>query len=124
MRVILGAFLLLAVAAGVAHAEWKQPPVVDLNKPGALDRVERDNPRHYRQILAIIRTMQEKSCEEVLRLYKASHDFGVSCSAHMLMTSWPAKRHLSVVIDGVRYMKAVPIHVPMRHFKVEPGDGN
>ncbi len=109
MRLVLAGVLI--IASGTCAAEWKQPTVVDLNQPGALDRVAAENPAHYRQILDVARTMQEKSCAEALRAYRARFDGGLTCSSYVTLTSLPPKRHLSLTLDGVRYMKWVPVEV-------------
>ena len=109
MRVIVGSILLLA--AGATFAASRPVTLVDLNKPGALDRIAVDNPEHHRVLESIIRAMQTKSCGEVLRLYRAG-TAGVNCSSYLLRTSFPPKRHLGVTLDGVHYMGNVTVDVP------------
>lgn len=111
MRVILGS-ILLALAGTALAATSKPVTYVDLNKPGALDRVAVDNPEHYRVLADIIRTVQTRSCAEVLKAYRASHEAGVNCSSYLLRTSFPPKRHVGVSIDGVHYMGNVTVDVP------------
>ncbi len=64
MRAIAIAAVLAALAFDAAAGEG----YVDLDRPGALDRVARENPRHYREIVKIASAASEVSCETELRM--------------------------------------------------------
>lgn len=110
MRIVLAAVSLLL--AGVCHAKETKPARhVDLNRPGVLERLAIDNPRHHARIVEVIDVMQRKSCREALELTRVMQGFFVQCRPHLLKTSLPPKRHLSIHIDGVHYAGNVPVPV-------------
>ena len=62
MRAIIVGFVLASLALPTAGQE----PLVELNRPGALDELARDNPRHYEQVVEITRAASQVSCETAL----------------------------------------------------------
>ena len=109
MRTILGAMLL--AAACLSHAEWKPRAFVDLNRAGALERLERDNPGHYRMIVQVARAVREKSYVEALKLYRASDDESLQCSSWLWKASFPPKRYVALTLDGVHYALNVAVDI-------------
>lgn len=95
---------------------------VDLAKAGALARLERDNPDHYAKVLEVQRVASRPSCVDELKMLKVALELDdVSCAAMTTLTSYPAKRTVSITIDGVHYMTFAPIEfepaksVPLPH---------
>ena len=95
---------------------------VDLAKPGALDRLEKENPDHYAKVLTVQRAASAPSCVDELRVLKADLKLDdAACAAMTTLASYPPKRNVSVMIDGVLYMTFVPIEfepaksVPLLH---------
>jgi hypothetical protein len=102
---------LLAVGASVAGARLADagPAVVDLNAPGAIESLARDNPDHHAKVLKILADVAKQSPESVRQWMHA--EFGardVSFPA-LLKTSDPAKRSLSFVLDRTRYEAVVQV---------------
>lgn len=115
------------LATLLADYSWTAKPYkilysVDLAKPGALDRLERDNPEHYAKVVAVRHAASRPSCVDDLKVLKVQLDLDdASCAAMTTLTSLPAKKTVSVVIEGVHYMTFAPIgfepakSVPLRH---------
>lgn len=83
---------------------------VDLAKPGALDRLEKENPEHYAKVLAVQRVASRPSCVEDLKVLKVELELdAANCAAMTTLTSYPPKKHVSLVVDGVLYMTYAPI---------------
>lgn len=83
---------------------------VDLAKPGAFDRLQKDNPEHYAKVLAVQRVASRPSCIDDLRVLKVELKLDdADCAAMTTLTSYPPKRTVSVMIDGVHYMTFAPI---------------
>jgi hypothetical protein len=105
MRTIALAFVL----ATLGSQAWAQMPFVDLDRPGALDTVARENPRHYRQILEITRVASEVSCETALKMLPVPAANRMECVALAIMTSDPPKRRVSFELDSIRYAMVVTL---------------
>jgi hypothetical protein len=76
---------------------------IDLNEPGALDRLARDNPDHctkIRQILAEVDEIPERS---VSRWMKAQFKATEIAYFPVLLTSNPPKRKLSFTLETTHY---------------------
>jgi hypothetical protein len=110
MRVIVIAFLIGLLAP--LHAADRRS--VDLGAPGVLEAIEKANPEHYRKITEIIRVSEEVSCETLPGMLKVQ--FGVSrtrCAGALILTSYPAKRHLAFTLDDIDYTT----NVVLRNFE-------
>ena len=108
------------VAAGEARA---QKTYISIDRPGALEAIERDNPAHYRKIVESLRIAQHASCETLPGILKVQLDIeSAQCSAYMLRTSLPPKAYVSFTIDDVTYASNVVQHrlAPARRHRVEP----
>ena len=106
----------------VAGKPVKLSHSVDLAKPGALDRLEKENPDHYAKVLKVQRAAMAPSCVDELRVLKADLKLDhATCAEMTTLTSFPPKRTVSVMIDGVHYMTFAPIEfqpakpVPLLH---------
>lgn len=111
MRIItiaLAALLLLfsAIAAGT---------VIDLNKPGAMEQVRKDRPKHYEKIQSIMEGVIKQPDEKVPEWLKVNYQANNATYAPILMISHPPKKRLSFQLDEIRY-EAV---VTLTNFKVE-----
>ena len=105
---VLAIFAVGASFAGapLAHAG---PAVIDLNEPGAIDSLARDNPDHHAKVRKILADVARLPPETVPQWMNA--EFGardVSFPA-LLKTSDPAKRSLSFVLEGTRYEAVVQV---------------
>jgi hypothetical protein len=91
---------------------WGSTAVVDLNAPGALDALARDNPDHYAKIEKILADVGRRRPESVPRWMKS--EFGAEQVNYpaLLKNSDPAQRSLSFTLESTRY--EVTLRVPTR----------
>jgi hypothetical protein len=109
MRAITLGFVL----ASLASPAVAQEPYVDLNRPGALDALARDNPRHYEQVVQVTRVASKVSCETELGMMPVPTTANrMECVAMAIMTSDPPKRRITFQIDHTRYGMVVTLDTP------------
>jgi hypothetical protein len=89
-------------------AAWAQRSIVNLDKPGVLEAIEKRNPAHHRRIVEILRVAQAEPCETLPQILKTQFDaVGTKCSSYMLLTSDPPKRHLTFTLADTVYVTNV-----------------
>jgi hypothetical protein len=99
---IIGVVLAVAGPAFAATSPAKR--VVNLDAPGSLEAVERENPQHYAKIVEIIRVAQSEPCETLPKILKTRLDVpDVECRSYQVLTSHPPKMHMTFTIGDVRY---------------------
>jgi len=117
--VVLCSIALFAQAetvAGFAAAS----DAIDLDKPGALEALQRDNPRHYEEVMKKVDEAQTVAYSD-----KTLHNLGLfprpgTVRSGDLKLSDPAKSRITVAVDGTIYLITVrytkdPAHpVPAR----------
>ena len=121
---LLACLLSIAFATDVS-ADWKVPssgefgpaatsPIartVDLGEPGALEALEQSNPERYRKVVQIMRIAGDVSCETLPQMLKVQHDVAAArCSSALVLTSYPAKRHLWFQLEDTAYVANVVLH--------------
>ena len=116
----------LAVALSLATPAALAGPSreVNLDRPGALDAVADANPAHYAKILVILEVSQMESCEHAAQVLKTKEGLAIDamrCDSFTLLTSFPPKRHMTFVLDEVRYTSNVA-QVQLRQPKVLPAE--
>lgn len=105
-----------APPAGNAFIPTPSGAFIDLDKPGALDRVAQGRAAHYRKLTAVLRAAENPHCMNgELRLLRARNEVRDLRCAFLLMTSLPPKRHLSFVLDDVRYAATVTMTYEVGH---------
>lgn len=81
---------------------------VDLGKPGALERLQQEDPLRYEKVAAVLKAAESPPCDsDDLRLLRARHELRDLHCHLLVMTSLPAKRHVSFVIEGTYYSSRV-----------------
>ena len=111
MRILLAA--LLASAALAAHAGPGFSHRVDLDTPGALERVQRDNPAHAKTITQILREAPYRRPQALAGWVRTAFDAKMA-SAMLIKTSYPPQARLAFVLDDTEYRAMVTLR------KVEP----
>ena len=119
---------LLGLFAGIAGADVKPGTVkqlgsVDLTAT-VLDRLASDDPIRYTKITAILDAAGSPACEsEATRLLKVSQELAhLRCSGSLILTSYPEKRHVYFVLEGVAYSSRVVMrYEDPKLRKVDPG---
>ena len=82
---------------------------VDLDRPGAMEAVQRDQPEHFRRIARILSVASEVPChtEPFGRAVEAKYDARDGHCGLLLKTSYPSKRVLSFTLGTTRYSTIV-----------------
>jgi hypothetical protein len=102
------AFVLTAYNGASAEAP-KTGPVIDLDRPGALEALQRSNPAHYAKVRQIIAGVVRRADAEVPRWMQASFNAHDVRYAPIVLTSHPPKRHLAFALDTTRYEAIVTL---------------
>jgi hypothetical protein len=84
------------------HAEV-QHTEIDLNEPGALDRLARDNPDHYAKIRRILAEVDEIPEQSVGRWMKAQFNATDITYSPILFTSNPPQKEISFTLEATHY---------------------
>ena len=105
---LLAPFALVALLGPACAAA-----ATDLSQPGALDAIREQEPERFARIEGILRAAERLPCTtpEFERAMKASHEAEAARCSVMLMTSYPAKRKLSFILDSTRYVATVTMQL-------------
>src|SRR5688572_31261833 len=97
---------LFSLTAGIAAAA---PPVtVQLDRPGVLDTIRAERPDHYYRIAGMLRIADTMPCHTPQFGHLAvEYEARDARCGLALLTSYPAKRRLSFVLDEVAYVTTV-----------------
>ena len=82
-------------------------PTVDLDRPGALEALERSNPAHAAKVRLILEGVARTPDSDVPRWMRVAFDVRDVDYAPIVLTSHPAKRRLSFLLDGTRYAAVI-----------------
>lgn len=106
---ILCALVFFSLSPSTALAQQQQLPYVDLNVPGAFEKLERSNPEHFQKINTIIRDLDKHTVSEVPRWIQAAFNAKDVVYSYIVLTTSPAQRELSLVLDNTRYRARVTL---------------
>ena len=107
MRCIALASTLL-ITTSVALAD--EAPKVDLDRPGVLSQLRLEHPKQYQAVHAVLRASERAPCRDGdAKLLKARFDVRDLECGMLISTSYPALRHVSFELDGVRYVATVKL---------------
>ena len=107
MRVVAFAstFLIVSSIALAAGA-----PRIDLDRPGVLDELKLQHPQRYQAVGALLHAFEHPACQgSELELLKTRFNVKDLECGMLLLTSYPAKRHVSFELDGVNYAATVEL---------------
>jgi hypothetical protein len=98
--------LVTVLLASVASAA--EPAALDLDKPGVLEQLKQDHPQRYQTVTAVLLASERMPCKSTeLETLQTRFDLrNLECGV-MLLTSYPAQRHVSFYLDGTRYIATV-----------------
>src|SRR5690348_15820291 len=98
-------------ASAIATPVQAAGKIVELDAPGALESIERDNPEHSRRIHAILATASKMPCQndEFTRVIRTAFDARDGHCTLALMTSLPAKRVLRFTLDETSYRAVIQV---------------
>ena len=96
------AFAVLALAATPVLA------ATDLSRPGALERLRSEQPRHYEAVLDVARIGQTATCtEEEVERVKKGHGLDKLDCGFVNSTTNPPSRRVRFEVDGTSYVITV-----------------
>ena len=97
--------ILLATLAFFAAPALAQ---TDLSRPGALERLRSEQPRHYEAVLEVARIGQTATCsEEDVEQVKAGHGLAKLDCGFVNSTTNPPSRRVRFEVDGNSYVITV-----------------
>jgi hypothetical protein len=92
-----------------AHGESPRPVRhVNLNAPGAMDKVRANHPRHYEQIERILADLHTHG-EDAPRWIRTNFGATDVSFPPILLVSLPPQRSLAFTLEGVRYSAQVTL---------------
>lgn len=95
-------FAVLALAAAPVLA------ATDLSRPGALERLRSEQPKHYEAVLEVARIGQTATCtEEEVEQVKKGHGLAKLDCGFVNSTTNPPSRRVRFEIDGTPYVITV-----------------
>jgi len=95
-------------------------PTVDLNAPGALERLQQSRPAHFEKVRKILEGVRQRPDTELPRWMHVSFDARDVDYRPVVLTSHPPRRRLSFALDDTRYEAVVTLRnvrgdvVPLR----------
>lgn len=107
MRNAIAVVLAAVAALGPIEASALDP--VNLDRPGALERLKGENPAHYERASGILLAATEMPCQvdKFSKVMRAKFEAKDANCGVMLKTSDPAQRRLSFVLDDTPYVAVI-----------------
>ena len=103
MRAIVFVSVLLACIASAAEGG-----AVDLDRPGVLDQLKQDHPQRYQLVAAVLHASEWMPCKSSeLETLKTRFGLREAECGVVVLTSYPAQRHVSFELDGTSYAATV-----------------
>ncbi len=115
MRVLVTVVVALLCVAGGISVGFSAENAIDLDNPGALEALRKDNPTHYETIRDILAGLSEIRIGSDIpsflqRKFKATN---VSCprvaDAWLILASNPPKLPVSFTLDRTQYRKLITL---------------
>jgi len=100
----------ICVLAVCLDAAAGGPPArsVDLDRPGALAAIERQDKPLYERIQGVLKAAEVEPCDTLPKLVQAQFRAGVeTCNGYEILTSYPAKIRVTFRIDDTLYASNV-----------------
>jgi hypothetical protein len=81
---------------------------IDLDRPGALEQLKQEHPQRYQAVRAMLRASERPACQsnEIELLKTRLNVRDLECGM-IVFTRYPALRHVSFELDGIRYTSTV-----------------
>jgi hypothetical protein len=87
---------------------------IDLDRPGAMEALARENPAHFAKVEKILSEAPYRPFASVARWIRTEFNAREVDTSHLLKTSYPAQARLSFVLDDKSYSKVIRIDAPAR----------
>jgi hypothetical protein len=95
--------LALACCVAAAATCGAAPREVDLNAPGALEALQRQDPAAYAKVQAILAGVLKHQDQEVPHWIQTAYDGHDVAYRPFLLVTFPAKRRLGFTLGDTRY---------------------
>lgn len=105
--------------AVVALLFASQALAIDLDQPGAMEKLARDDPAHYAKVEKILSEAPYRPFTSMARWIRTEFNATDVNASNLLKTSYPAQTRLSFVLDGKPYSKVIRIDAPARVFPAQ-----
>ena len=109
---------IFSAVSAISQAAETPRVSIDLDRPGVMQTLERDNPGHYRKITEIRALASQMPCftKEFGLTLTAKYDARDAGCGVLLMTSYPSKRRLSFKLEAVTYVTVVEMDESANRF--------
>ena len=105
--------LFFAVAAPlVFSSSFAAATTVDLDAPGALARLQEEQPAQYGTVASILRDAERLPEQRVEGWIRTTYHAESVHLGQILLVSYPPKRRLSFSLEGVSYHATVVVQLP------------
>jgi len=106
MRITFAVAVSTVMASAGAAGTLTQP--VDLNRPGALEELKLERPKHHAAITGVLRAVERIPCDRgELETLKARFEISDLACSFLLLTRDPPKRRLNFELEGTHYVATV-----------------
>ena len=102
-RLLAVAVLLSLWTTGAGAGDGAPRRFIDLDKAGALEALQQSNFTHYEKVRQILEGAARQPEANVSHWMLTTFSAQDVIYAPIVLTSFPAKRHLSFVLDDTRY---------------------
>ena len=99
--------------SGFALAAGDGTRSINLDAPGALEALARDNPAHFQKVQVILDQAARLPMDEVVRTIRTRFDGRDVEMSPFIRTVYPARTSLSFVLDGTQYRKSILLSEPV-----------
>ena len=103
MKTLLAAFALSFAGSALA---------IDLDQPGALEALARENPAHYAKVQKILSEAPQRPFASVRGWMRTEFDARDVDTSYLVKTSYPAQARLTFTLDERQYTKVIRIDAP------------
>jgi hypothetical protein len=87
---------------------------IDLDQPGALEALARENPAHHAKVQKILSEAPYRPFASVRGWIRTEFNAKDVDTSYLLKTSYPAQARLSFVLDERQYTKVIRIDAPAK----------
>ncbi|MGE5096613.1 MAG: hypothetical protein ACM3SO_15870 [Betaproteobacteria bacterium] len=110
------AFLVAALFVSFGAAA-QSPGPVDLDRPGALEALQKDNPAHYQTVMERVKAVGGETCESAARIYRTQPEQRTAaCRSRQLRTSFPAQTRERIHVGDALYV--ITIYLDPKTYKL------
>ena len=85
---------------------------IDLDRPGALEALARENPAHFAKVQKILSEAPQRPFGSVRGWIRTEFDAKDVDTSYLLKTSYPAQARVTFTLDDRQYTKVIRIDAP------------